>query len=284
MKLRSFLCALAVTCGALFAHDSSLDLRIDADPTNLGGSGSMNVTTTNVAEFGNHSLLFTPEMSFYANGGIDFSVSAGHRHTFWGATFGHHVFFDRSNQGLMTFDQIGTGLDVLTARWDLRANYYEPYYKRARYYGPFYSVTSSKWADAEIFFKTRFFGVGTGPLYNIDEKHWGLHSRLIIPMNHCSVSIGAICGQSDHAQGCVSVSFHLFKPKVCSPLVIPGSHVQKSNVYYIFADKEKDPAKRARDEVMRPHFNPNMVRYVEQTEDSITLRDKGQHKEDGEKK
>lgn len=250
---------------ALFSADSQVDLRLDTDPSNLQGKSAFNVITTTAlqTEDSKHAVLFTPEMSFYANGGIDFSVTTTHRHKYKNVVVGHNIFFDRTNAGSFFLDQLGTGFDLLTPRFDFRVNYYHPITNYA--YSP---LKACKWADSEIFFKTPYFGVGTGPLYNLDMKEWALHSRVIIPFKDFSLNFGGLCGQAGFSQAIFSISFHLFKPKSQDILISPPCHVQKANIYYN-SGYMFDPMMESKLE-----YNPNIVTYIEQSEDEITLRDK----------
>ena len=262
-KLISILAAL---CCYGYAADSQVDVRIDTDPNNLQNRSSFNITTTTSQEFGtDHALLFTPEMTFYNDGSVDFSIGAGHRHNWKGLAFGHHVFFDRSTVGALCLDQVGTGVDVLSDRVDFRANYYHPCTKATD--GGFFTVKSCRWADAEFFFKTPYFGVGTGPLYNLDFKNWAIHSRLVVPLRDCSVSVGAIAGQGGYGQALLSVSFHLFKPKSKGNLTAPSCHVQKSNIYYNFGYMMTTPPDGE-------NIDAGLISYIDNTEAEITHQEK----------
>lgn len=261
-----------------FAVDSQVDLRIDTNPYNLEEKSSFNVTTTTamVSESEKHALIFTPEMSFYANGGIDFSITYGHRHRLSNFVVGHHFFFDRTNVSFKSLDQIGSGIDIQTNLCDFRMNYYHPTTK----YGKG-SIRACKWADCEIFFKTPYFGVGTGPLYNLDMKAWALHSRIVIPLKSCSLNFGAICGGGEYgqSQAVFSLSFHLFEPNKRDALISPPCHVQKSNIYYNSGYAlDKPNFKQRRHGIVKLDYNPSIVSYIAQTEDDVTLRDK-EHKE-----
>jgi hypothetical protein len=266
--MKKLIFSLLATLSTAFAAESQVDLRIDTNPRDLNAKSSLNVsTTTAVYVEESHAILMMPEMSFYTNGGIDFSVTGAHRHRWNNWVWGHTMFFDRTYVDGNSLDQIGTGMDLQTDRFDFRANYYHP----ATHYGNAEFV-ASKWLDAEIFFKTKYFGVGTGPLYNIDMKAWALHSRIVIPLRNCSLNFGGICGSGElgQSQAVFSISFHLFKPSKANRLISPPCHVQKSNIYYnsAYSFEGKD------DTQVVLQYNPNLVSYIEQTEDEATLGDK----------
>lgn len=270
-KLIAFL-STAITC--VFAADSQVDLRIDSNPYDLSGKSSFNVVTTTALQTDSeaHAALFTPEMSFYTNGGIDFSVTAAHRHRFKNIVWGHNVFFDRTNVGGQFCDQVGTGLDLLTNRWDFRANYYHPITDFG--YSP---LKACKWIDSEIFFKTKYFGVGTGPLYNVDMKNWALHSRLVVPFKDFSLNLGGICGggETGIAQVLFSISFHIFKPRSNDTLITPPCHIQKASIYYnsVYALQNASHEDVLNGKV-RIDYNPNIVTYIEQSEEEMAFQDK----------
>lgn len=251
----------------LNASDNQVDFRVDTDPSNLDHRTSFNVATTTSVMEGNHSILICPEMTFYTSGGVDFSVAMAHRHRFKGFVLGHQVFFDRSNTRSFDTDQIGTGFDLLTNQFDFRVNYYQPIRSRG-----VITFKSSKWMDAEILFKTKYFGVGTGPLYNFNMKEWALHSRLVIPMKGFSVNFGALCGQSGLSQALVSISFHLFKPNHSSALISPPGHVKKSSIYYnsaCFFDGLNNPMVEVRD---MQDFHQDASHYIHQSEEEMTFQ------------
>jgi len=119
-------------------------------------------------------------------------------------------------------------------------------------------------------------------MYNIDQKELSLHSRLIIPLKSCSLSLGVLAGQNGFAQGLLSVSFHLFKPSSPDSLFTPAHHVQKSNIYYYFhlpmkVNKEKENRFVLTTDI--PDQTSEIIHYIEQSEENITLRDKTQEGE-----
>lgn len=270
MKKLIFILTSAIS--SVFAADSQVDLRLDTNPSDLNGKSAFNVVTTTAiqADSNNHALLFTPEMSFYANGGIDFSVTSAHRHRHRDFVWGHNVFFDRTNVGGQFCDQVGTGLDLLTNRFDFRINYYHPITD----YGAS-PLRACKWADSEIFFKTKYFGVGTGPLYNVDMKHWALHSRLVVPCRDFTLNFGGLCGEAGYSSAIFSISFHLFKPKNPDTLTCPPCHVQKANIYYntgyYLQGASHDDILHGK---VKIEYNPNVMTYIDQSEEEITFQDK----------
>lgn len=258
----------------LYSAESQVDLRIDTNPMNLQGRSAFNLTTTTSLpdDAENHALIFTPEMSFYTNGGIDFSITTGHRHKWDSWILGHTIFFDRSNVSGIALDQMGTGFDLQTPRFDFRMNYYHPITQLDE--SP---IQLAKWMDAEIFFKTPWFGVGTGPLYNIDQNSFSLHSRIVVPVKDITLNLGALCGEGEMgiSQAIFSISFHLFKPKKPNALTSPPCHVQKSHLYYNsgYAYEKASPRERIAGKA-KLDYNPNFVEYIEQSEEEITLLDK----------
>lgn len=267
---------LSLICTA-FAAESQLDLRVDADPINLQRKTSINITSTTSVKTPDeqHGFLITPEMSFYHTGGIDFSVTGAHRHRWDNWVLGHNIFFDRTNFDQFSLDQIGTGVDLQTPRFDFRANCYFPIStSNAK------SLKPCKWVDSEIFFKTPYFGIGTGPLYNIDLNTWALHSRIVVPMKDITLNLGGICGAGNYAQNTVmfSMSFHLFKPKKSDALTLPACHVHKSSIYYksnySYNSSKEDDKLHSTKPRLKLNYNPNVVVYIDQLEEESTLVDR----------
>lgn len=278
--MKKFLIALtALLIASGQAAESQVDFRIDTDPTNLQGKTSFNLTTTTAIpdDAENHAIIFTPEMSFHTNQCIDFSITTGHRHRWKSWVLGHTLFFDRSNLEGIALDQIGTGVDLQTTRFDFRANYYHPITNLK-----FSAIQPSRWTDAEIFFKTPYFGVGTGPLYNLDTKTWALHSRLVVPIKDVTLNLGALCGAGEYAttQAMFSISFHLFKPKKPDALISPPCHVHKASLYYnsgySIENASFDDLYSGK---IKLEYNPKIVSYIEQNEDEVTFQDKRKREE-----
>ena len=265
MKLKCLIFALLSS--VLLAAESQVDLRIDSDPDNLGKRSCFNVTTTNSITNQNYAFLFSPSMSFYVDGAVDFSFAFANRYQFSKCVVGHQVFFDRSYRPTLVADQLGTGIDVLTNHFDVRLNYYHPLRTKG-----LYKFSGSKWMDSEILFKTPYFGVGTGPLYNIDMRTWALHSRLIIPMKGFSVNIGGLCGAGAYSQLMISLSFHLFPAKNATRLTSPMCHVKKMSIYtdpsYVIEALHGKGTARS----VQRFYGLETSTYVEQSEESMTLR------------
>lgn len=259
--MKKLIATLLSTITTVFATESQIDLKIDADPNDLHKKSSFNVMSTTSANSEDHSVLISPEMSLYTTGTIDFSLTGTHRHRLGSYIFGHSIFFDRSNMGFVSFDQLGTGFDVLTKRMEARLNYYHPIC-----YGKKMAVKAAKWLDAEVFFNTPYFGVGTGPIYNIDMKFWALHSRLVIPMRTCSFTLGGICGEKGYAQAFISVSFHLFRPAHSDLLIAPPCHTSKSNIYYKSAFKMDTQGN------LIDIYDQRFVDYISQIEDEVSCK------------
>lgn len=268
----------------LWSADSQVDLRIDTNPFVPQQNSSLNVTSTNSVTFseGNRGLLFSPEMTFHLAGAVDFSLTTAHRHRFKNFILGHNVFLDRTHIDDLQIDQIGTGLDFLAKDFDVRFNYYHPLTQAKET-----AIYPNKWVDSEVFFKTKYFGVGTGPLYNIDRKDWALHSRVVVPLKTFSVHVGALCGGGDWAQSKVvfSVSFHLFKPRVADRMITPPCHLQRSSFYYTSMYVPPEAPEALKSYIIekvgkKGIFNPKVGDYLDTVEEGIALQDRDVEKKD----
>lgn len=263
---------------SIFGAESQVDLRIDSNPLIPNQRSSLNVTSTNFVDFmeGKHGALLTPEMTFHVNGNTDFSVTMAHRHKFKNVVWGHSVFLDRTHLDFCQLDQVGTGLDLLTNFFDVRLNYYHPL---TRFKYPI--IFPNRWVDSEVFFKTKFFGVGTGPLYNIDTKTWALHSRIVVPLKTFSIHLGALCGSGPWAdsKAVLSVSFHLFRPKTMNRMATPASHLQRSSFYYTSAYVPPELVQKVAPWPVRKSYAKSISplsaeKYLDFVEETITLQPK----------
>lgn len=259
----------------LLMANSYLDLHCAIDPYDLRGQTRFDLSAPHVFFHQDGSLIFTPEASVYTNSNVELGFSLAKKHQWGEHIVGTHVFYDRSHISGNSFHQTGIGAVYSTDRFDFTTNYYHPLTKVQG--SSWDAVTPTKWVDTEMLLKTPYFHVGTGPIYNIQYKHFALHSRLVVPTKHCMFSVGGVIGEGGYSQGFFSVSFNLMKNGEITPLSTPISRTKKCSVAFYSSDVKKAKklekyAKQVEKDVVHP-------RNVDATAPAVILADQPQGSE-----
>lgn len=241
------------------ATESMSDLRIAVDPTDAKNRSHIDFISQTSFDMGRFSFLVNPELAFYLNRSVDFGLSLGHRWPTRIGAFGHHVFFDRSQMPTISVNQFGSGIDWLTPKFDLRANYYHPISPAITLKDRL--VKPCKWLEMESVFKTKYFNVAAGPTYNIDSGIFGVQSRFVVPFERFSLGLGGSIDQSGRKETFLLTSFHLYRDKGGEYSNIPASHTKRPKVDFItiklkqkkehpkkFDEKDLQPAKQEEEE------------------------------------
>lgn len=236
MKLMSMIFPLLISISTMFGYDSYVDLQFTADPYDLRGQTHLDICAPHVFYHEGGSLIVTPEVTSYVNSNTDIGLSVAKKFEYGSHTFGVHSFYDRSSLQGAAFHHVGGGISIGSERFEVTGNYYHPLTNLVYFEGDFYTpgalMKASKWADTEFLMKTKYFNVGTGPIYNFDYKEFALHSRLIIPTDKCQISIGGILSESGFTHAFLSVSFSLMKNPSSSSLSRPISRTKKSSISF----------------------------------------------------
>lgn len=232
-----FMIPLLAAGSSLFAYDSYIDCQVTANPYDLRGQTHIDITAPHVFYHEQGSVIFTPELTSYVGSNTDIGFSLAKKHLIGPFTVGSHIFYDRSSFPGGNFHHVGSGIFVGTDHFEFTSNYYHPL-------SPGWSIPAipmvradafvkpCKWIDSEFQIKSPWFQVGTGPIYNFDYKEVALHSRLIVPTERCTFSLGGMMSESGFCQGFISVSFSLMKNPSSSMLSTPLNRTKKCSVAY----------------------------------------------------
>lgn len=231
-----FMMPLIVAVSSLFGYDSYIDLNFTADPYDLRGQTHFNISAPHVFYQTDGSIVITPEVATYVNSNTDMGISIAKKHKVGSHVIGMNTFYDRSSIQGYTFHHAGTGLYISSDHFEVTANYYHPLTKKVFLVGDLFKpdkiIAPCKWADCEFLMSTKYFKIGTGPIYNFDFNEFALHSRLVIPTEKCQFSIGGILSEGGFTQAFLSLSFSLMKNPSSSSLSTPINRTKKSSISF----------------------------------------------------
>lgn len=161
---------------------------------------------------GSSFMVFSPRIGTYLDGSLDLSVGVGSRHQIGENVFGYHAFWDYSVSGSLSLHQVSPSIEYITPDFDVRVNYYHPLdsykLKNGMVYFP------QRWMETEAIFKTPYFHIGGGPVYNLSSKIFGAKVKISVPFQYFTVSSTAyLSSNSDKNYSCVSVGIPLYSSK-----------------------------------------------------------------------
>lgn len=212
-----------------FSHQHSVDLKMSVDPIDAKNRSHIDIVAQKAFEFKNFSILLSPEIAFYFNKSVDFGLTLGHRWNLAYGAVGHYVFFDRSQLPKISVNQVGSGFDYITDKFDVRLNYYHPISPALQLKDRI--VKPCKWIESEGIFKHKYVHIGAGPTFNIDAKVVGVQSKIIFPFDKFSLGLGASIDQNKHKQLFLITSFHLYKTSKYNHANSPSSHTKRPKIY-----------------------------------------------------
>lgn len=256
MILRLFCVTAAVS--TVLANESMLDLRMAVDPFDAKNRSHIDIVSQASFKTPYCSLLVNPEIAFFLNKSVDFGISLGHRWELPVGILGHHIFFDRSQLPKISVNQIGTGIDLLTSKIDIRANYYHPVSPSVLLRDRI--VKPCKWMEAEAMFKTPYFNLGVGPNLNIDSGVMGAQGRVIIPFERFSVGLGGMLDARGERQGFIITNFHLYRDKSGDITHTPLSHTKRPKIEFVPVHPNKN----------KKNSQPNSQNKKESPEEVVT--------------
>ncbi len=130
--------------------------------------------------------IVSPKIYFNPSVPVDFAMSAGLKTPVGPLVLGYHGFGHFHNFGDFPVNQYGHTFEVLHNRWEAKINYYHP---ANGVYPMSAGIISSQRFDSEFTFKTGNAAITVGPVYQIQDRQWGLLGRMAVLFESTDVGI-----------------------------------------------------------------------------------------------